>query len=58
MDFKNISSFFIQFILYLFAFLFIFFVIYRSYIYCFGIDPHPCMSDKCIQKRLHESIPS
>lgn len=51
MDFKNISSFFIQFILYLFAFLFIFFVIYRSYIYCFSIDPHPCLSDRCIRER-------
>ena len=51
MDLKNILSFFFQFILYLFAFLFIFFIIYRAYIYSFRIDPHPCMSEKCIRER-------
>lgn len=51
MDYKIFSSILFQVIIYLFAFLFIFFVIYRAYIYRFGIDPHPCMNDKCINDR-------
>ena len=51
MSLKQIFDFLFKFSIYLFAFLFIFFIIYRVYIYCFGIDPHPCMSDKCIKER-------
>ena len=51
MDYKQISSILFNFIQYLFAFLLLFFIIYRAYIYCFDLKPHPCMSDKCINDR-------
>jgi hypothetical protein len=38
--------------IYFFSFLIIFFIIYRLYIYRFGLKPLPCMNDKCVQKRL------
>ena len=51
MGLKNILLILFNFAIYLFVFLFMFFIIYRFYIYCFGIDPHPCMNDKCIRER-------
>ena len=51
MDLKKYPLIVFNFALYLFAFLFIFFVIYTSYIYCFGLKIHPCMNDKCIKER-------
>ena len=41
-------------IIYFFAFLILFFIIYRAYIYTFGIKAHGCMSDKCQQKLQEE----
>ena len=48
---KNSLSLIINFLLYLFIFLLIFFCIYRAYIFRFGIEPLPCMNDKCILER-------
>lgn len=50
---KNIFEIFLNFFYYLFAFLLIFFVIYRAYIWRFNLKPLPCMNTKCIKAREH-----
>lgn len=51
LDIKKIIGFLWTFFLYFVSFLLIFFVIYRAYIFRFGLKPLPCMNDRCIRER-------
>ena len=57
MSWNSILSYLFYGFVYFFAFILLFAIIYRAYISWFGIKPHECMSDKCIQKRKEESVP-
>ena len=51
LDIKKVGCLCWNFLLYFFVFLLIFFVIYRAYIFRFGLKPLPCMNDICIRER-------
>ena len=50
-DIKKVGSILLNYLFYFFAFLFVFFIIYRAYIYRFGLTPLPCMNERCIRER-------
>jgi len=49
MDLKKGALIIFNFLLYIFAFLLLFFIIYRAYIYSFDLKPHPCI--KCMKEK-------